>query len=123
MVGWHFLPDDKRMQFGKRELVEVGKTYEAVGLLRLCKNGMHASRRIIDALKYAPGPICCKVELRKEIIEDIDKAVARARHVIAMVDATKILHEFACLCAEDALKLVSSPADPRLSAAIMAKRA
>jgi hypothetical protein len=122
MQGWHFLPNDRRMQFGQRLLVEVGKTYKAVGLLKLCENGMHASKRIIDALKYAPGAICCKVELSGIIIEDTDKAVARARHVFAMIDAAPILHEFACLCAENALKLIPPPIDSRLPAAIMAKR-
>jgi hypothetical protein len=123
MLGWHFLADDRRMQYGDRSLVEVGKTYKVVGQLKRCENGMHGSKRIIDALQYAPGSICCKVELVGEIIEDTDKVVARARRVIAMVDASGVLHEFACLCAEKALKLIKGPIDPRLPAAIMAKRA
>jgi hypothetical protein len=40
-----------------------------------------------------------------------------------MIDAAPILHEFACLCAENLLKLIPKPIDSRLPSAIMAKRA
>jgi hypothetical protein len=109
------------MQFSPRTVVETGQTYTCEGKLIPCKNGLHASRRIIDALKYAPGPIICRVELSGEIIYDTDKAVARHRKVIWMLDATNVLHEFACRCAEDALALVGNP-DPSSIAAIQAKR-
>ena len=102
--AWHFLSDDRRMQFGDRELVEVGKTYRAEGKIEMCLNGMHGSRRIIDALQYAPGAVICRVALWGEVQEEGDKLVARNRKVISMIDATNILHEFACRCAEDALK-------------------
>lgn len=121
MLGWHFLKEDRRLGYEDGRLVEAGKTYRAKGKLLLCENGMHASARILDALQYAPGAICCRVELVGRVVEDKDKAVGRARRVIAMVDATKTLHGFACLCAEDALRLVDSP-DPRSIAAIQAKR-
>ena len=119
--GWHFLAEDRRLRLGDRELVVVGETFRAEGDLELCNNGMHASKRILDALQYAPGPICCKVVLGGQIIEDTDKTVGRERTVLAMVDVTRILHEFACWCAEEALKLVPTP-DPRSVAAIQAKR-
>jgi hypothetical protein len=121
VLGWHFLPQDGRLQFGVRRAVKVGKTYRATGELVLCQNGMHASEKIIDALRYAPGPICCRVELAGSIISDTDKLVARSRRVLAMIDSTRILHEFACICAEDALKLIHPP-PPRSFAAGAAKR-
>jgi len=72
--------------------------------LVMCNVGLHASLRAIDALKYAPGPIVCRVELRGERIDDEEKSCASERKVIAIADATMTLHEFACWCAETALR-------------------
>jgi len=87
----------------------------------LCKKGMHASRRLIDALHWAPGPIVCRVELTGELIHDDDKLVGRSRTVLWILDATLLLHEFACRCDEDALALTKDP-DPRSLEAVRIKR-
>lgn len=118
---WHFLPDDRRLQYGYRELVEVGKTIRVVGTPKLCKHGLHASVRAIDALWYAPGPIVCRVTLGGEIVEDDDKVAAEERTVVWMADATNTLHEFACRCAEDALRATNIN-DRQLWEAIEVKR-
>jgi len=122
ILAWHFLAEDRRLRFGEREVVEVGKTYTAEGPLVMCANGMHGSRRVLDALHFAPGPIVCRVALMGKRIDDADKSVARSRHVLWMLDATDLLHECACLCAEDALRLIPKP-DPRSIEAIRVKRA
>ena len=131
VLAWHFLRDDKRMQFrdGRRvedgEIVEVGKTYKAEGDLKLCANGMHASVRAIDALDYAPGPIICRVELSGKIVDGGDKVCAISRKVLWMADATHTLHEFACRCAEQALlqeREAGREPDARSWAAVKAKR-
>ena len=81
----------------------------------------------MDALKYAPGPVICRVELGGRIVHEghyrrpCDKCVASERTVIAMTDATSILHEFACWAAERALNRIDNP-DPRSVEAIQAKR-
>src|SRR3990172_3557479 len=124
LTGWHFLAGDKRLQFGTKEVVEVGKTIEVAGPLVLCKWGLHASRRAIDALRYAPSTknlYVCRVVLTRDIIESDDKAVATKRKVLAMADCTHTLHEFACDVAEDALKRYGN-GDPRSLAAIHIKR-
>jgi len=121
MLAWHFLAEDKRLGYGDGRLVEVGQTLECDGKPVLCDNGMHGSVRLIDALKYASGPIVCRVKIEGDVIEGDDKLCGRRRTVLWMVDATRILHEFACQCAEDALALVAQP-DPRSVAAIEAKR-
>ena len=106
--AWHFLPEDRRLRYGGRDLVEAGKTYAAKGPLVLCRNGngngMHASMRAIDALRYARGPIVCRVELSGKILHGYDKLCARKRTVLWMADATMALHEFACREAELALE-------------------
>ena len=124
ILAWHFLPKDGRTRFphGKRRFnVRPGLTLHAKGLLVLCENGMHASRRAISALCYAPGPIVCRVRLSGEAIDDNNKICARSRTVLWMADATATLHEFACRCAEAALR-AAAVKDGRCWAAIQAKR-
>jgi len=122
MLAWHFLAEDKRLGYGDGRLVEAGQTLECEGKPVLCDNGMHGSVRLIDALRYANGPIVCRVEIEGDVIEGKNKLCGRRRTVLWMLDATDILHEFACQCAEDALALVARP-DARSVAAIVAKRA
>jgi hypothetical protein len=121
MLAWHFLREDKRLGNGDGRLVEVGATLECKGDPVLGDNGMHGSVRLIDALRYSAGPIVCRVEIEGDVIEGDDKLCGRRRTVLWMLDATRILHEFACTCVEDALALVEQP-DPRSVAGIEAKR-
>jgi len=121
MLAWHFLSEDKRLGYDDGRLVKAGETLECEGEPELCSNGMHGSARLIDALKYASGPIVCRVEIEGDVIEGDDKLCGRRRTVLWMLDATRILHEFACRCAEDALTLLAQP-DARSVAAIEAKR-
>ena len=122
-LGWHFLPPDKRLRYGTREVVEVGKSITIEGPLRLCVRGLHASARAIDALSYAPlnAKYACRVRLSGEIVGGGDKAVANTREVLWMVDATRVLHLFACQVAEDAMSRHGN-GDRRSLAAIQAKR-
>ena len=121
MLAWHFLSEDKRLGYDDGRLVEVGQTLECKGDPALCSNGMHGSVRLIDAVYYANGPIACRVEIDGDVIEGEDKLCGRRRTVLWMLDATRLLHEFACTCAEDALALVEQP-DERSVEAIAAKR-
>ena len=119
--AWHFLREDRRLGYGDgREVIE-GKTLTVDCDLALCKSGLHASTNILDALKWAPGPVVCRVEIGGTVILGGDKIVGTSRKALWMFDATDVLHEFACRCAEDALALVDDP-DPRSVAAIAAKR-
>ena len=124
MKAWHFLKDDGSLQWkcGNTKYPKVGQTLKVnPDRLELCSYGLHASKRLLDALQYAPGATVCRVELGGRILEDTDKVVASERTVLQMADAADVLHEFACRCAEDALQLIESP-DPRSIAAIKAKR-
>ena len=121
--GWHFVANDKKLGYCDGRLVEVGKTYTVSDEreLELCEYGLHASKRLIDALQYAPSNIICRVELDAPIVHGDDKMVSYSRKVLAMIDGERILHEFACQCAEYALSFDRNP-DPRSVAAIQAKR-
>jgi len=107
MKGWHFLKNDQRLRFGDNRLVEVGEIYSVPEdePLRLCSHGLHASRRIMDALLYAPGTILCRVNLIGKRINAVDKSVAYYREVEWMIDSTDILFEFARKCALDVIHL------------------
>jgi len=104
MLGWHFCREDKKLGFGDGRQIIKGQTLKVEPPTILCRRGLHASRRIIDALTYAQGPIICRVKLTGDIKRGKNKYVATERTVLQMVDATKLLHEFACRCAERALK-------------------
>ena len=118
ILAWHFT-EGTTLRGGQP--LEVGKTYTYGGDVEICKSGYHASRRLIDALRYAPGAQISRVECWGDVQEQNDKLVARNRTVLWTIDATMILHEFACRVAEIALSKVTNP-DPRSLAAIKAKR-
>ena len=103
MNAWHFLQADKRLRYDGRR-VRVGQTLKAKGEIVLCENGMHASTRLIDALKYAPGPIICRVDVRGEIVRGDNKIAGRERTVEWMIGGEGLLHRFACRVAENALR-------------------
>lgn len=111
------------MQYGDWRRVRAGVTYRVDGTPALCRHGLHASKHVFDALRYAPGPMLARVELSGEVIRGTDKACASARtELTRRVDVSAELHEFACMCAERTLSRLENP-DPRSVAAIEAKRA
>ena len=127
VLGWHFLTKDRKLGYGDGRIVRPGETYSVNYPERSfrkpssCESGMHASIRIMDALVYAPGSIICRVELMNPEY-DSDKMVSRSRKVLWMLDAEKLLHHFACDCAEKALNDVPTEPDPRSVEAIRVKR-
>jgi len=104
-IGWQFLQDDGRLRYGDGCKPQVGEVLTADGPPVLCRSGMHASRRAIDALDHARGSLACRVRLGGKIVEGNGKAVAETREITAMADATDALHEFAVDCAMSALEL------------------
>jgi len=125
-LAWHFLTEDRRLGNGDGRLVVVGETLESADQPVLCQSGMHASARAMDALIYAPGPVVCRVVLLGDVVFGNDKLVATHRSCIAMDDASDLLHEFSCWCAESALthweKRNKKKADKRSWYAIKTKR-
>jgi len=104
MYAYHFLNENRKLQFEPHTLVEPGQKLEATQHpLSLCEYGLHASKTVLNALEYAPGPILCRVQLSGKILHDTDKSCAEYRRCIWMFKTTQVLHEFACWCAEQAL--------------------
>ena len=102
MKGWHFLRDDGIRRDGVKP--EPGGVERHDGPLKMCDSGLHFSARALDALRYADGALCRRIEAGGEIVEGDDKCICRERRELWRIDATNILHEFACVVAERALQ-------------------
>jgi len=115
---YHFAAVDTdgvpRLGYGDGREVRVGETLTVEGEPVLCSAGLHASKRAIDALQYAPGgsPSLCRVTLGGTILHDSDKAAATERTVVAMLDTAtteRLLREFARWCALRVIHLWDAP--------------
>jgi len=93
-ASW-FCREDRKLGYKDGRTVRIGITHKVRGRLKLCKNGLHASTRLIDALKYAPGPILYLVDLSGEFLSGEDKLCARERKYLASFNATDLLWRFA----------------------------
>lgn len=102
VLAWHFLAEPK-LPHGDDRPVVVGDTLTVEGPIIPCQRGLHASRRAIDALRYAPGALVCRVRCSGEIVEKDDKLACSERTVLWMADATRVLRLFACDIAEEVL--------------------
>jgi hypothetical protein len=125
MKGWHFIRRTRKLAHGDGRRVKPGEVYSVPPPIALCDRGLHASERVLDALRYAPASnklIACRVWLAGKIIRGNDKAVATRRRVEWMVSADRILHEFAVWCGWAAQLAIPQP-DPRCIAALRAKEA
>jgi hypothetical protein len=121
ILAWHFLREDGCLNHPPHTKVEVGQTLKHDGNLIFFGQGYHASVRAIDAIRNAPGPIVCRVELSGIVVEEEEQAVASERRVIAMANASTVLHEFACDTAEARLR-EHGVTDEKSWAAIETKR-
>ena len=107
MLAWHFVGETLR---DGRPVPKDDETLAHDGKIKLCSSGLHASKRIIDALQYAPGSTVCRVRLGGQIIEGGDKLVASERTILwRVVDAEHTLRKFARKCALDVTHLWDAP--------------
>ena len=119
---WHFLPDSGFLNHDMSDVKAVpGLSIELDGDLEINKRGLHACLKPLDALKYAPGALVSQVTLGGTIIKGDGLCVASERTIVWMADATRVLHEFAIWCAEQALALIDEP-DARSVEALKVKR-
>jgi hypothetical protein len=92
VLAWHFVW--KTLRDGRA----IPKDYVTLvheGELVMCKSGLHASRRLIDALLYATGNTVCRVRCSGKIIEDKDKLVCSDRKILWRINASNLLRQFA----------------------------
>ena len=105
MKAYHFLREDMRSGCGDELPWTVGEERSLPRGTKavLCGAGYHSSPSWFDALRYAPGPVACIVEVSRPVAKDTDKAVSRRRKLIVAKNADGLLRAFACDCAERAL--------------------
>jgi hypothetical protein len=120
IFAWHWAKSSLRTQHSNERIV-AGKTLKGNRPLELCDVGLNASLCPLRALTYAAGPMLCRVQLSGDILCGADKLCASRHKVLWIADADGMLNEFACRCAERALR-AANVKDPRGLRAIEAKR-
>ena len=108
MKAWHFLREDMTAGNGNEPAWTVGETRSLPDDREIipCEYGYHASPTAWDALEYTPGPVLCLVEIDGDLHEHgspVNKYAARSRTLIAAINVSRELREFAADCAERAL--------------------
>lgn len=106
VAGWHFV--DETLRDG-RPVPADGVALRHDGAVAICASGLHASERILDALKYASGNIVCRVECDDVESRQEDKLVCRSRTVLWRVDGESLLRDFARRVALDVAALWDVP--------------
>lgn len=124
-LGWHFLGSNRRVAHYPGSnlsgtLVVPGLKLKVDGKIIPCQRGLHASKKPLDALYYAPGPIVQRVRLSGTIKEQHDKAAASERTTLWLMDASLALHVCAVHYAQRALDR-EAKVDPRSQEALNVK--
>jgi len=111
--GWWFSTTDRKLLHDDNREIIIGKIHKIKGDIIPCQHGLHLSERIIDALKYAPGPVLYRVIGSGIIVphgNPVDKYVCSERTYIAGgIDMSDTLRLFARKCALDVVHLWEAP--------------
>lgn len=91
-LAWHFV--GKTLIDGQ-PIPPDGKWLVHKGPVVMCSSGLHASRKITDALKYASGVTICRVQVDDIVEEELDRLVCRKRKILWRVDGEDLLFQFA----------------------------
>ena len=99
--AWHFTGVALR---DGRPIPAVGEWLVHNGEVVICNSGLHASERLLDALRYAPGLTLHRVTCEDVVGEQEDKLVCRRRRidsscVVPMRAVVRLAIESACLAA------------------------
>ena len=107
MKAWHIVGEHLR---SGKSIPPDGEWLVHEGELILHKSGYHASKRLIDALKYARASTAiCRVEVDGEVIESSDLLAAEKRRILWRVDGEPVLMAFARWCALQVAHLWDAP--------------
>jgi hypothetical protein len=101
-MAWHFTRATLR---DGRPIPPIGEWLVHDGSITICRTGLHASARLIDALSFAPGETLHRVTMRGIEGCEADKLVARERRIDWSLSAEPVLRAFARRCALDVLPL------------------
>ena len=107
--AWHFTGPTLR---GGRPIPSVGEWLVHEGSVTMCKSGLHASRRLLDAAKYAPGLTLHRVVCADLVEEQEDKLLCRRRRIVATLPPARvevILQWWARVCAYTVIDRWAAP--------------
>lgn len=110
--GWHFIRSDMALGYEDGRIAKPGEVISVDGPTKLYRSGLHASKKIMHALGYAPGPVICRVRLSGDMKFDQDKMVGLNREILWYVseeESEQILWSFARKCALDVVHLWDCP--------------
>ncbi len=102
-LGWHFTLGYK-LRDG-RPVPPIGETLIHEGEIQICRSGLHCSKRLIDALGYAPGATLHQVRFGGDLQHQGDKLVSKERTILRTLPQEymlPVLVEFSAWCAERA---------------------
>lgn len=114
--AWRFFPIDYSSN-GDERLIVPGKTLTVNCKTFSFLTGLHASRRIIDALDLAEEPIVCYVEIGGHIIdgpsvtvsEGPKQTVCTQMRILWVADASECLRRYSRRCALDVIDMWDAP--------------
>ena len=111
--GWWFGTEGRRLAFEDNRKIVIGKTHKIKGEIIPCRNGLHFSEKILDALSYAPGSIVYRVIGSGTLVphgNPTDKyACSERTYVSGGIDISDLLRLFARKCALDVIHLWEPP--------------
>ena len=110
IAAWHFVDDTLR---DGRAVPPDGQALVHADEVAICVSGLHASERILDALKYAPGNVICRALCDDVVGRQEDKLVCRSRTVEWRMDGEEVLRSFARQVALDVAHHWDMPAAVR----------
>lgn len=110
MLGWHFV--DETLKDG-RPVPADGEALTHDGPISLCEQGLHASERVLDALKFASGNVICRVECDAVGDRQADKFVCGSRTILWRLDGEEVLRAFARKVALDVADFWDMPDEVR----------
>ena len=103
--AFYFAPKNNALRYGDNRTVAVGETHVVPDhVVKVCKGGLHASTRIVDAIKHAPGYMLYDVIVSGNIDHSFywDKLAGSKREYIKCIDFRPIMMELVT----DSIKLV-----------------
>jgi len=95
MKAFYFNTEERKLRYGDNRRISVGTTHSVECTPKCCSQGLHASKRLFDALMYAPGSILYLVAVSGDVDENWDKISGKSRKYLAEFAAEDLLGEFA----------------------------
>ena len=132
ILAWYFAPADWRLcrstsdDLDNRWLITAGTTHEVTYPSEMRARRLYACVKAFDALRHARSANICRVRLSGTISRDDEVYFATRCEYLAVADATKTLHRFACVVAREILSFVACAGlriDSRSWNAVLAKDA